>query len=253
MDKKKLSNAQWHARFLHQAAWTTAIRNYVFNSTTFGSNPRVLEVGCGTCAVLSQIKSINGVMVGIDIDLDFIRFAQEEDQDLQLAQADGHSLPFLSNYFDLVFCHYLLLWIADPVQILREFARVGKPGGRAVIFAEPDYGGRIDYPPALETLGRAQTRGLQLQGADPLAGRKLLQHANSAGLNILETGVLGSQSDPEIDLNFISSEWTVLLSDLSDIVDQAELRKFREADLKAWQAGNRVLHIPTFYLIAEIN
>jgi len=245
------STTDWHNRFLRQSLWTTAIRNYVFKNTNLAPESRILEVGCGTGAVLSQnAKEFHAF--GVDINLEYLNFAHKHFNSLHISQGDGHSLPYSVDVFDLVFCHYLLLWVEKPIKILQEFKRVCKTGAKIIVFAEPDYGGRIDAPSELEDLGHAQTESLQSQGANPFIGRNLLQLAHSTGLKVLEFGVLGSQSTTEIDYAFLESEWEMLLHDLSGHIDQSELNRYYLLDRKAWEDGTRVLFIPTFYLHAEV-
>lgn len=247
-----LSTADWHKRFEQQAMWTTAIRNHLVNVAKIGPNARVLEVGCGTGAVLSRSLFKDHQAFGIDINPNFLNFAQKRDPSVLLSQGDGHLLPYSHNVFDLVYCHYLLLWVEDPVRILQECKRVGKDGGRVMIFAEPDYGGRIDAPLELEKLGKAQTESLKLQGANPFIGRDLLKFAHSAGLKVLEFGVLGSQSTSNMNPAFLNSEWEMLNYDLAGILSSSELKAYQQIDRQAWAACIRVLFIPTFFLYAEI-
>ena len=37
--------------------------------------------------------------------------------------------PFTNASFDLTFCHYLLLWLKDPLSAIKEMKRVTRPGG----------------------------------------------------------------------------------------------------------------------------
>jgi len=252
MDKNKITTAEWHKRFMQQASWTKGLRKYLKEKIALGSNSRILEVGCGTCAVLSQFSDTEIQSYGVDIDFNFIKYGQTNFDSLHLVQGDGFSLPYLANSFDLIYCHYLLLWVKDPIHIMQEFARVGKPGSKIIILAEPDYGGRIDYPPPLQELGEAQIRGLQLQGADPFIGRRIRELIISAGMIVLEHGVLNSQSVININQNFIDSEWQMLELDLSYHMTNHDIQHFKQIDLSAWMQGIRVLFIPIFYLLAEI-
>jgi ubiquinone/menaquinone biosynthesis C-methylase UbiE len=43
----------WHNRFLQQAGWTRDLRTYLFAQAGIERARRVLEVGCGTGAVLA--------------------------------------------------------------------------------------------------------------------------------------------------------------------------------------------------------
>lgn len=47
---------------------------------------------------------------------------------------DAHALQFPQEHFDAAILHLILAVVPDPVQALREVARVLKPGGRAVVF-----------------------------------------------------------------------------------------------------------------------
>jgi hypothetical protein len=44
----------WHSRYLQQAGWTSKLRGYLFQRAGVDKASRVLEVGCGTGAVLKD-------------------------------------------------------------------------------------------------------------------------------------------------------------------------------------------------------
>ncbi len=146
-----------------------------------------------------------------------------------------------------MFCHFVLLWLADPRRALNEMRRVAAPGGAVLALAEPDYGGRIDYPEALSRLGTWQSQALEEQGANPRMGRRLAGLFQQAGLVEVESGVLGaqwSQTDSDEDMEM---EWQVLRNDLAEAVPPEELEALERLDRQATQAGERVLFVPTFY------
>jgi hypothetical protein len=117
--------------------------------------------------------------------------------------------------------------------------------------AEPDYGGRIDYPDILSQIGHWQVHSLRKQGADPLAGRKLPELFHQTGLIEIETGVIGGQWISNLPLDDFESEWKVVETDLEDLNLMASemdlVHQLKDKDASARLDGSRVLYVPTFY------
>lgn len=236
----------WHERFVQQAGWTRDLRAYLFTRAGVEKAQRVLEVGCGTGAVLADLP---GAPARFGLDLDPVRLteARVHAPGASLVCADAHSLPHPDQTFDIVFCHYLLLWVRDPLRALGEMKRVTRPGGAVLALAEPDYASRVDEPPALAPLGRWQADSLRRQGADPALGARLAELFQRAGITLLETGPMreGGKRPPlpgEREM-----EWAVLEADLTGNVPASEIKKMRKLDEKAWLEGKRVLHVPTYF------
>jgi hypothetical protein len=132
--------------------------------------------------------------------------------------------------------------------------RVTRPGGAVMALAEPDYGGRIDYPDKLALLGEWQIESLKRQGADPLMGRKLTGLFHKTGLESVETGVLGGQWSESPDWAAWESEWAVLESDLKKTFQDFESWKvIKDLDKSAYEKGERVLFVPTFYALGFVS
>jgi cyclopropane fatty-acyl-phospholipid synthase-like methyltransferase len=49
-------SVDWHARYLQQARWTRPLREYLYGKAGVDSARRVLEVGCGTGALLASSR-----------------------------------------------------------------------------------------------------------------------------------------------------------------------------------------------------
>ena len=232
-----LTPAEWHARFTVQARWTRDLRAYLFNKAGLPATRLILDVGCGTGVLETELsQQFPGLLAAIDFDPGMLDIAQRQHASYprraHYVQADASRLPFSDDNFDISFCHYLLLWIGHPLQVLGEMCRVTVPGGKILALAEPDYGGRIDFPDRFKKLNELQEASLRSQGADPRFGRKLAQLFTQAGLAEVEVGVLGGQwttADQMIDLD---SEWQVIASDLEGYITGEELESLRELDLE---------------------
>jgi SAM-dependent methyltransferase len=187
-------------------------------------------------------------LFGLDISRPNLRLASQQVPQAILSQADAHCIPFPDECFNIVLCHFLLLWVSQPEQVVREMTRVLKTGGAFLALAEPDYGGRIDYPDELTLAGRLQTQALRGQGANPEMGRQLAHLLLQAGLVDIQVGVLGGQwkiqtgSDSDWE-----AEWIITESDLIERVPETEIMKIQALEERAWKAGDRILFVPTFY------
>ncbi len=242
----------WHERFRQQSAWTQALRQHLLARLGLDEHSRLLEVGCGTGAIANSLPGMTpGQVYGLDLNLPFLRLAQATSSSIGYANGDALRLPYPAGAFDVVYCHFFLLWIAQPAAALAEMVRVTRANGAVIAFAEPDYGGRIDYPPPLAELGRLQAAALRRQGADPDQGRQLSGLFHAAGLRQVETGVLGGQWQGAPSPAQLASEWDTLQADLSDTLPPARLAELRQLDSAAWQSGQRVLYVPTFYAIGH--
>ncbi len=236
----------WHDRYRQQAEWTEQLRTYLFGKVGLSYSKRILDLGCGTGALLGNLET-KAIIHGLDIYLPVLEQAKLFAPQARFCCGDGALLPYADATFDISFCHFVLLWVTNPAEVVRELRRVTRPGGYILAFAEPDYGGRIDYPTELEELGILQTQSLKDQGADPEMGRKLAGIFRDAGLKQVQTGILGGEWQDESRFENADLEWQVLLEDVGTIIPPDKLDNFRKSDNLARQQGSRVLYVPTFY------
>ena len=235
----------WHARYAQQANWTRELRNYIFQQIGLKNAERMLEVGCGTGAILSEIQT--ETIHGLDIQPASLMEARVHAPTASLTCADALSLPYPDDSFDITFCHFLLLWVSDPQKVIHEMKRVTRLGGYVLALAEPDYSARVDEPAELAVLGRWQTESLQRQGADPSLGGRLAELFYRVGIEIVETGTIenqGSDAPTSIERKL---EWEVLENDLAEFVPLAEIQRLKMLDETAWARGERLLHVSTYF------
>jgi SAM-dependent methyltransferase len=235
----------WHRRYLQQARWTRDLRVYLFNKAGLDRAKLVLEVGCGTGAILSELPD-HISSHGLDIDPAALRQSRVHAPAASFVQGDALQLPYSNQTFDIVYCHFLLLWVDDPLKALLEMKRVAQGGAQVIAFAEPDYTTRVDEPPELVPLGEWQSEALKRQGADPGFGARLDDLFFEAGIQLIETGTIqnaGLDSSPEE----WEMEWAVIESDLAGFVPSRDIHKMKNLDQQARARGERVLHVPTYF------
>jgi ubiquinone/menaquinone biosynthesis C-methylase UbiE len=109
---------------------------------------KILEIGCGLgtdTISLAKIVGCTGNVVGVDADASMIQQANEAAQKARVSswtthlQADGFSLPFGDNSFDVCRCERVFIHLNNPDNMLAEIIRVTKSGGSVGIM-EPDWG-----------------------------------------------------------------------------------------------------------------
>ncbi|MGQ4384743.1 class I SAM-dependent methyltransferase [Streptomyces sp. SAS_270] len=100
---------------------------------------RVLDAGCGTGRALPPLRAAvgpSGVVIGADLTPAMLEAAVRagRDRDGRLLLADVAGLPLRTGSLDAVFGAGLVSHLPDPVENLRELARVVRPGGTLALF-----------------------------------------------------------------------------------------------------------------------
>ncbi|MHA2224460.1 MAG: methyltransferase domain-containing protein [Candidatus Hodarchaeales archaeon] len=211
-----------------QLKWTVSTRKRLYRQMDLFHAKRILEVGSGTGVVLREIQAINprAQLIGLDNNQIVVEFSWLMSKKSRLVVGDGGILPFTSQIFDIVICNYLLLWVCNPIAIIQEMKRVTRSGGWIACLAEPDYGGRIDYP-AGELWERLFLDSLS--ACDPFIGRKLRLIFHQVGLEAhigLQSTTLSPEEVSELNRlefmkfkQFLPSSENSKISKLKDILD----------------------------------
>lgn len=228
------------------------MRSYLLDRSAFGSARRVLEVGCGTGAVLADLAGAQADVFGLELDRTTIGQCREHVSAALLTSGDALALPYASACFDITFCHFLLLWLHEPLRALQEMKRVTVASGYVIAFAEPDYGARADRPAELAWLGQRQNEALERQGAALRRGAELAGLFREAGIRIVETGPIRPPEPRALTADDWESEWQTLQADLAGDMSAKDLERLRELDRKAMLMGQRTLSVPTYFAWGQV-
>lgn len=248
-----MKSLDWHNRFLEQSLWTIEARKHILKDIQILEKPKILEIGSGTGVILNQTEEMtNSKVIGLDINWKNLRINKNLIPDQNIICADGYKIPLLSNHFELVFCHYLLLWVYDPIAMLNEIKRVVQKGGWICCFAEPDYLGRIDFPDELKEIGLEQNLGLEKQGVRLDTGRHLVSWLKNSGLSNIRWGILGSHQIESSKRETNAKEWMITKNDLTHHFLPNQIANAEKQYFHIQEEGSQIIFIPTFYAYAQV-
>lgn len=125
---------------LHEPLMGKLFRSGRFDAGRF---ERILDVGSGAGQIMRHLLATSRSsteVIGFDLSWEMLKRARERlDSDRPVfVAADMRALPFRDASFDCVTCGYVLEYLPDPADGLREFARVLRPGGTILLLATED-------------------------------------------------------------------------------------------------------------------
>ena len=172
-------------------------------STHIPSDSSILEIGTGTGQVAWALSQKKYHVVGSDISFLFLRAASRTiatPAKPAFANCDAAALPFRSNSFDAVVGGELVEHLPDLNAVLREMARVVRPGGRIVLrspaLASPIWP-LIDLPRLLTGKGGRPPHYNTFGEAMRFFGSNLMRSMRIA----LRKQVVFEQRQPDLDLS----------------------------------------------------
>jgi len=150
------------ATLMQDASW----KRWLLNRADIAKGDRILDIGCGTGVLEEDIKGAD--VVGVDITEEMVRLAQgKRIPSLEsLSLGDGEHLPFRDASFDSVLSCYVVKY-CNPDRLVREIARVLRPGGELVLYDFSSPRGPFAPFHALYVYGALRLFGRILRPFDP--------------------------------------------------------------------------------------
>lgn len=101
---------------------------------------RILDVGCGTGQLLSEIRRMHLYisLTGVDLSLAMVMATKKNVSGISALEGDAEKLPFPGSRFDIVTAIHMLYHVPDQTKALKEMIRVTKKGG-TVFITTTDY------------------------------------------------------------------------------------------------------------------
>ena len=121
---------------------------------------RLLDVGCGTGRVTQQLSERAEQVIGLDLSMGMLRFAQTQPpmsplSNITWLNADADQLPLASDSIDGVFSSMALQWSQNLSACYQELFRVCRPNAR-VVLAIMSHGSLFELADAWQILDQQQ-------------------------------------------------------------------------------------------------
>lgn len=110
------------------------------NAINFNGFNNVLDAACGCGQWTIALAEQNGFVYALDLNPGILEFARKAtnilmQRNIQYFLGDLHNLPYQSESFDAVFSYGALMYTSEDV-VVKELARILKPGGRIYICSD---------------------------------------------------------------------------------------------------------------------
>jgi ubiquinone/menaquinone biosynthesis C-methylase UbiE len=174
-----------HPRFM-------AMLNEYLDAMALHPSARVLDLGCGTGVASREVArrpGFAGRVLGIDRSAYLVAAARKRALEeglsawLEFEMGDSRSLALANGSFDAAIAHTLLSHVEDPLAVLREMARVVRPGGVIGIF-DGDYASMTFAGADAASAQRTDAAIIEAIATSPRAMRDMPQLLAEAGLQL---------------------------------------------------------------------
>lgn len=207
----------------------------------FAPGDRVLDLGCGPgygTLELAQLVGTTGSVVGVDVSRRFLRVLEATVSALQLPhiswhENDAQALSLADSSVDGAFARWVLSFTADPAAVMREVARVLRPGAPLAVLDYANYAAFAMAPgsEAVDRVIAATGQSIANHGGDFNLGRRVPELMAQSGLEVVSVQPVSRIARPDSALwqwpaTFFANFLPVL--EESALITTADAQAFRE-------------------------
>jgi SAM-dependent methyltransferase len=212
-----------------------------FDLTAATARDAVIEVGCGSGALLRRIATRSRLkrIVGLDVNQFLLREAMAlaagaglSDR-IEFHEGSAETIPFDANEFDVAFSSTVMEEV-DAEQMLGEIVRITRPGGRVAVIVRAVDGGQwtnLDLPKGLKHKFESLSGSMSPRGC---ADASLVRRFHDAGLKNVRGGPAWSWVTPR------DAWWKNVATQLPAQLTDSELAAWNRALSSAEKNGSPV-------------
>ena len=178
-------------RLVRQAAIIGPITERLFREARIGPGQRILDLGSGmgdVSMLVARLVGASGQVVGIERDATSIERAQARVaaaglRNVRFIKSDVNNIV-VDQPFDAAVGRFILMFVPDPVSVLRSVSRLVRPGG-VLAFQEPSWIPMLalgDRLPLWSCVLRSIHETILRSGANPEMGLALYSIFQEIGL-----------------------------------------------------------------------
>ncbi|MGB1251525.1 MAG: class I SAM-dependent methyltransferase [Candidatus Promineifilaceae bacterium] len=130
-------NRSWLTRLIVRVSWLLDKTIYIdsdWYTAHFGpESQRILDIGCGSGRILSELKAIGHTVVGLEPDPAARDVAQAQGLTVYPGMAEAVPEELVGSQFDTIFMTHVLEHSVDPLKSLRSVVDLLADGGKLIV------------------------------------------------------------------------------------------------------------------------